>query len=139
MDVARKALILGRLMGYTGELRDVEVESLLPEWTRTLTRAAFLRRVGALDSEWRQRVAAAKNRGRVLRYMSGVTARRVQVGLREVPSGTPFATLHGTDNQFVFTTERYRTNPLVIKGPGAGPGVTAAGVLNDILHLAGAR
>jgi aspartokinase/homoserine dehydrogenase 1 len=139
MDVARKALILGRLMGYAGELRDVEVESLLPEWTRTLTRQAFLKRVGDLDAEWKERVDRARNGGRVLRYLSTVTSRRVQVGLREVPVGTPFATLHGTDNQLVFTTARYRTNPLVIKGPGAGPGVTAAGVLNDILHLAGAR
>lgn len=139
MDVARKALILGRLMGYRGELRDVEVESLLPEWTRALTRQAFLQRVGELDAGWNERVARARSAGRVLRYLSTVTARRVRVGLREVPQGTPFATLHGTDNQLVFTTARYRTNPLVIKGPGAGPGVTAAGVLNDILHLAGAR
>lgn len=139
MDVARKALILARLMGFAGELRDVEVESLLPEWTRTLTRATFLRRVPELDAEWQGRVVRARRAGRVLRYLSTVTSRRVHVGLREVPAGTTFATLHGTDNQLVFTTRRYRANPLVIKGPGAGPGVTAAGVLNDILHLAGAR
>ena len=139
MDVARKALILGRLMGFAGELRDVEVESLLPEWTRAIPRPAFLRRVRELDREWAERVERARQAGGVLRYLSTVTARRVHVGLREVPLGTPFATLHGTDNQLVFTTARYRTNPLVIKGPGAGPSVTAAGVLNDILHLAGAR
>lgn len=139
MDVARKALILGRLMGYSGELRDVDVESLLPEWTRALSRDAFLRRVRELDTGWHERVEGARSRSRVLRYLSIVTARRVHVGLREVDEGSPFATLRGTDNQLVFTTARYRSNPLVIKGPGAGPGVTAAGVLNDILHLAGAR
>jgi aspartokinase/homoserine dehydrogenase 1 len=36
----------------------------------------------------------------------------------------------------VFTTVRYREHPLVIRGPGAGPLVTAAGVLNDVLALA---
>jgi aspartokinase/homoserine dehydrogenase 1 len=36
----------------------------------------------------------------------------------------------------VFTTRRYREHPLVITGPGAGPAVTAAGVLNDLLQLA---
>jgi aspartokinase/homoserine dehydrogenase 1 len=46
------------------------------------------------------------------------------------------AALNGTDNQVAFTTMRYQTNPLVITGPGAGPPVTAAGVLNDILALA---
>jgi len=30
-DVARKALILGRLLGFAGELDDIEVESLVPE------------------------------------------------------------------------------------------------------------
>ncbi|HEV8363886.1 MAG TPA: bifunctional aspartate kinase/homoserine dehydrogenase I [Gemmatimonadaceae bacterium] len=139
MDVGRKALILGRLMGFSGELRDVDVESLLPEWTRALSRDAFLRRVSELDPDWQARVERAKSRGRVLRYLSTVTARRVHVGLREVEEGSAFATLRGTDNQLVFTTARYRSNPLVIKGPGAGPSVTAAGVLNDILHLAGAR
>ena len=49
---------------------------------------------------------------------------------------SPFAALNGTDNQVAFTTMRYQTNPLVITGPGAGPAVTAAGVLNDILTLA---
>jgi aspartokinase/homoserine dehydrogenase 1 len=44
--------------------------------------------------------------------------------------------LDGTDNQFTFTTTRYREQPLVIRGPGAGPAVTAAGVVNDILLLA---
>jgi len=43
--------------------------------------------------------------------------------------------LHGTDNQFTFTTSRYLTQPLVISGPGAGPEVTAAGVYNDLLRL----
>ena len=43
-----------------------------------------------------------------------------------------------SDNQLVFTTARYKANPLVITGPGAGAEVTAAGVLNDILRLAGA-
>ena len=38
----------------------------------------------------------------------------------------------------MFTTARYKANPLVISGPGAGAEVTAAGVLNDILRLAGA-
>ena len=58
------------------------------------------------------------------------------MGLRAVDRSSPFAGLRGTDNQVVFTTTRYRENPLVITGPGAGPAVTAAGVLNDVLRLA---
>ena len=53
-----------------------------------------------------------------------------------VPAGDALAMLTGTDNQFSITTRRYRTNPLVITGPGAGADVTAAGVVNDVLKLA---
>ena len=60
------------------------------------------------------------------------------MGVRAVPLASPFATIKGSDNQLVFTTARYKANPLVITGPGAGAEVTAAGVLNDILRLAGA-
>jgi aspartokinase/homoserine dehydrogenase 1 len=61
----------------------------------------------------------------------------VAVGVRTVPQSSPFARVRGSDNQLVFTTARYKANPLVITGPGAGAEVTAAGVLNDILRLAG--
>jgi aspartokinase/homoserine dehydrogenase 1 len=60
------------------------------------------------------------------------------VGVQAVPAASSLATIKGSDNQLVFTTERYNANPLVITGPGAGAEVTAAGVLNDIMRLAGA-
>jgi len=63
----------------------------------------------------------------------------VRVGVVAVSTESSLATLTGTDNQFTFTTKRYKANPLVITGPGAGAAVTAAGVLNDVLKLAGAR
>ena len=49
---------------------------------------------------------------------------------------SPTGSLQGTDNQFSFSTLRYRESPLVITGPGAGPAVTAGGILNDVLQLA---
>jgi bifunctional aspartokinase / homoserine dehydrogenase 1 len=74
----------------------------------------------------------------VLRYVASVTRRRIRVGLEEVASGQPFFGLSGTDNQVAFTTNRYRANPLVLQGPGAGLEVTAGGIFNDIATLAGA-
>lgn len=35
-----------------------------------------------------------------------------------------------------FTTARYSSPSLVIRGPGAGPAVTASGVFGDIIRLA---
>ncbi|HEY8852381.1 MAG TPA: hypothetical protein VIM36_09390, partial [Gemmatimonadaceae bacterium] len=136
MDVARKALILAQLLGYEGTLDKVEVESLVPEDLRSVTAGEFLSRVEELDSVWRARVTEAHASGRVLRYRATVTAESVRVGLVAVDVTSSFATLTGTDNQFAITTKRYRTNPIVITGPGAGVAVTAAGVLNDVLKLA---
>ena len=138
MDVARKALILGRLLGFAGELEDIAVESLVPDGGDRLSRDQFLRRLEEYDAPWEKRVAAAAARGGVLRYRAIVTPRRIRVGLVVVDASSPMASLNGTDNQFIFTTMRYKKNPLVITGPGAGPAVTAGGILNDVLKLAGA-
>jgi aspartokinase/homoserine dehydrogenase 1 len=138
LDVARKALILARLLGYPGELRRNAVESLVPKWARSLSLEQFLQRLEELDPVWRRRVEAAAAEGAVLRYVALVTPSRIAVGVRSVPTTSPFAAIKGSDNQLVFTTARYKSTPLVITGPGAGAEVTAAGVLNDILRLAGA-
>ncbi len=135
-DVARKALILGRLMGFPGELGDVRLEPLLSDSARRLTREKFLERLESYDRNWAEQTEGARRKGGVLRYVATISRRRIQVGLRIATASSPFAALNGTDNQVAFTTTRYRSNPLVISGPGAGPAVTAAGVLNDILALA---
>jgi aspartokinase/homoserine dehydrogenase 1 len=136
-DVARKALILGRLLGFRGELQDVGIEPLVPPDFVRLALPEFLERLAELDPWWAQRAEAARAKGRVLRYLATVTRRKVSVSLASVDASDSFAGLSGTDNQIAFTTRRYdRKNPLVIKGPGAGLAVTAAGVLNDVLKLA---
>lgn len=135
-DVARKALILGRLMGFRGEPAAVVTESLVPSAARDLPLKQYLAKLSSFDGEWSERVRAAQSTGQVLRYIATVTPRRLRVGLTAVDRNSPFASLRGTDNQIVFTTARYREHPLVVRGPGAGPLVTAAGVLNDILAVA---
>jgi aspartokinase/homoserine dehydrogenase 1 len=138
MDVARKALILGRLLGFKGELHDIAVESLVPKGAERLPAAEFVQRLTEWDQGWRERVDAARAKGAVLRYRAIVTPRSVRVGLVQVDAASPLGSLEGTDNRFIFTTTRYSKNPLVITGPGAGPAVTAGGIMNDILSLAGA-
>ncbi|HLN58474.1 MAG TPA: hypothetical protein VK416_07920, partial [Thermoanaerobaculia bacterium] len=73
---------------------------------------------------------------KTLRYVASVTRRKIRVGLAEVAPGSPFYGMKGTDNQVAFTTVRYRANPLVIQGPGAGLAVTAGGIFNDVAELA---
>ena len=135
LDVARKGIILARMLGYGGEMKDVSLESLVPERLRDVSPEEFLTQLPSCDAEWEDRIAAARDRGEVLRYRARATRGGVRVGLVSVASGSALASLDGTDNLFVFTTARYRDRPLVISGPGAGTEVTAAGVLGDVLRL----
>jgi aspartokinase/homoserine dehydrogenase 1 len=138
LDVARKALILARLIGYRGGLADVKVTSLVPPHLANVSLPEFLDRLSELDGEWAARVVGAEANGEVLRYRARITAQGITVGLVGVRASDPLASLTGTDNQFAITTRRYR-QPLVITGPGAGAPVTASGVFADILRLVAER
>jgi aspartokinase/homoserine dehydrogenase 1 len=133
-DAARKALILARLMGYRGGAP--APDDLVPRALKALPLQDFMRRLPEVDEAWAARVAREAAQGRVLRYVVSATPRAVSARLTAVPASTPIGALQGTRNLIAFTTRRYRTEPLVISGPGAGPEVTAAGILNDILILA---
>lgn len=137
-DVARKLIILAREMGLSLELDDVPVESLVPdELARIDGVDAFLEALPSCDEAMRQRVAKAKERGSVLRYVGVIdVGGKARVELREYPETHAFGRLSGSDNIIAFTTERYRDQPLIVQGPGAGPAVTAGGVFADLLRLA---
>ena len=139
VDVARKALLLARAIGFRGELSDVAVESLVPESFANGSKEDFLGKAHELDASWALRTNDTRRRGKVLRYRARVTPTSINVGLIAVRLTDPLGTLTGTDNQFTFTTKRYHAQPLVITGPGAGPAVTAAGVFNDLLRLERSR
>lgn len=75
---------------------------------------------------------------KVLRYVGVVDTvnKRGHVELRRYKRDHPFAQLSGSDNIIAFTTSRYKEQPLIVRGPGAGAEVTAGGVFCDILRLA---
>lgn len=140
MDVARKALILARTLGRKCELADIAVESLFPVELGDADAQKFISNLERVDGEVAARVARAREKRNVLRYVARVERDAIRVGLEEVPADSPIGRLRGTDNQVVLQTRRYQTNPLIVTGPGAGAEVTAAGVLNDIIAIAtGAR
>jgi aspartokinase/homoserine dehydrogenase 1 len=60
---------------------------------------------------------------------------KVEINLEMVDENHPFFTLSGSDNIISFTTERYKERPLVVKGPGAGAEVTAAGVFAELVNV----
>lgn len=137
VDVARKALIIAREMGSEMEMADIELESLIsPDLMELDDVETFMERLSEMDEPMRKRVAEAQEKGKVLRYVAEITPEKVNVGLREVDAHSPPGQLDGPDNILVYKTERYRQHPLVIRGPGAGGEVTAAGVFGDILKVA---
>jgi aspartokinase/homoserine dehydrogenase 1 len=136
-DVARKLIILAREMGLDLELADVELEGLVPESLRAASAEEFLARVPEADAAMLKRFEAARSRGKVLRYVGRLDAgsRRATVGLVELDRSHFLANTNLTDNVVSFTTSRYNRNPLVVRGPGAGPAVTAGGVFADLLRV----
>ncbi|CAM2067533.1 Bifunctional aspartate kinase/homoserine dehydrogenase I [Sulfidibacter corallicola] len=136
MDVARKLLILARECGHRLELDDLEVESLIPEELRGLDSAEdFMARLSEADAMFEGRRTEAAENGQVLRYIARFADGKGVVSLQAVGSDHPFYHTRGSDNLVSYTTRRYATTPMVIKGPGAGAVVTAGGVLADILQV----
>ncbi|MEY2807907.1 MAG: bifunctional aspartate kinase/homoserine dehydrogenase, partial [Planctomycetota bacterium] len=137
LDVARKLVILARECGWTTSLADVQVEGLVPAELAGIPLEEFLSRLEELDERMAARLSAAKSRGKLLRYAARLTREgEARVGVVEVPADHALAHGRSTDNLVQFTTGRYRANPLVVRGPGAGPEVTAAGVYADLLRIA---
>lgn len=138
LDVARKLVILARETGWRIDLDDVRLESLVPGALRDVPKQEFLARLGELDGAMAERLADARARRGVLRYVARLQAGgTAEVGLTVVTPDHALANIRPTDNVVQFTTRRYHDNPLVVRGPGAGPEVTAMGIFADLLRVAG--
>jgi aspartokinase/homoserine dehydrogenase 1 len=127
-DVARKALIIARTAGMRIEADALELTPMVPDLDQGLEPA-----VARFGPELAERVREEGRSNRVLRFTAEITPERVRVGLQAVPRDDPVGSLRGQDNILVYRTRRYKEFPLVIRGPGAGAEVTAAGVLGDVL------
>lgn len=140
-DVRRKLLILARTAGFALDAEQVEVASLVPKPLRALARSAVDAALPALDAPLREHYAQAYRRGERLRFIGrlerGADGRAVaRVGLESLPPTDPLAAGAGTDNRVAIWSDRYREQPLLIQGPGAGARVTAAALLDDVLRIA---
>lgn len=141
LDVARKVVILARELGLDIRVEDLALESLVPaELEDENDVDAFLEKLAAHDDAMERRRKDAEASGKVLRYVGVIepgnpTGEQAAVALRGYDKDHAFAGLSGSDNILAFTTARYCDQPLIIRGPGAGPEVTAAGIFSDLLRL----
>lgn len=138
MDVARKALIIARELGLEVNLANFALEGFLsdPRIVEAADLDEFWRQLPLADGPLAERVEGAMAANRRLRYVAEISSERLTVGLREVEVDHPVGQLFGPDNILIYTTRRYHQNPLIIRGPGAGAEVTAAGVLGDLIKVA---
>lgn len=134
-DVRRKLLILARSAGFELEAGDVEVATLVPSALSALQREAVDAALPMLDAALRARYATAWKNGERLHFIARLEEGRASVGLEALPIEHPLAGGTGTDNRVAIWSDRYRTQPLVIQGPGAGAGITAAALLDDALAI----
>lgn len=135
-DFMRKMMILARDAGYQIEEKDVELGAILPESCfKAPSIDDFYEELKKSDSYFNELKEKAENENKVLRYIGKLEDGKASVNLEFVDDSHPFYNLTGSDNIISFTTERYKFNPLVIKGPGAGAEVTAAGVFADLINV----
>ncbi|KII87701.1 hypothetical protein PLICRDRAFT_125042 [Plicaturopsis crispa FD-325 SS-3] len=143
-DVARKLTILSRvipsLRGHLPEgYKSVDTYSLVPEaLSDAATGDDFLARLPEYDVHFDTLRSEAARAGSVPRYVGvlDVANGKIKASIETYPTTHAFATsLGGADNIIMFHTERYGARPLIVQGAGAGAGVTAMGVLSDLLKL----
>ncbi len=136
MDFSRKMLILGREIGLPLEMSDVSIKDFLPEaCLKADSIPAFYEELEKHEPYFSSFKSEAENSGRKLRLIGVLEDGKINIEVQIVDADHPFFGLSGSDNIISFTTSRYKNTPLVVKGPGAGAEVTAAGVFADLVRV----
>lgn len=135
-DVGRKILILARETGIPLESEDIKLVGFLPDGAMEAETVADFFAVLEENVDYFSKLYQdAAKEGKVLRMIATLDGEEASVGIQAVGSDSPFYGLSGSDNMIVFTTDRYQERPLVVRGPGAGAEVTAAGVFAEIIKI----
>ncbi|WP_336838045.1 bifunctional aspartate kinase/homoserine dehydrogenase I [Sphingobacterium siyangense] len=136
IDFMRKMLILARDAGYAVEAEDVDLGAILPPaCLKADTVDSFYTELQQENEYFEAMKKKAANENKVIRYIGKLENGKVSIAIQFVDENHPFYALSGSDNIISFTTERYKERPLVVKGPGAGAEVTAAGVFADLVNV----
>lgn len=136
-DVARKLLILARELQLKKELKDIEVQDLVPQHLNGETSLEhFEGRRKDLNLKFRD-LKDKLSPDEVLRHVGelDLSAGTLQVKLVREKKRTSLGSLRNTDTSFEIYTRSSEDHPLVIQGGGAGSSATARGVISDIIKL----
>jgi homoserine dehydrogenase len=134
-DVRRKLLILARAAGIPLDADDVRMEAVSTAALDAATPALLDAALESLDAPMAARLAERPAGERLHLVARWSRTGGASVALECLPSADPLGAGAGTDNRVAIRCARYAAQPLVIQGPGAGAGITAAALLDDVLAI----
>lgn len=133
-DVMRKIMILARESGELIEMEQISNTSFMPVSCMEGSVESFYEEMVKHEAHFKQLYEEASANGNKLKFVAKYDDGKAAVGLQQIPPQSDFYHLYGKDNVVLFYTERYPTQPMVVKGAGAGADVTASGVFADIIR-----
>jgi len=133
-DVMRKIMILAREAGEKIEMNDIANNSFMPESCMKGTVDDFYAAMAKEEQHFKSLYEKANAKGTKLKFVASFDHGKASVGLQHIDPKHDLYHLYGKDNVVLFYTDRYKEQPLVVKGAGAGAEVTASGVFADIIR-----
>jgi aspartokinase/homoserine dehydrogenase 1 len=133
-DVMRKIMILVRESGEQIEMDDITNNTFMPTECMTGSVADFYKSMEKNEAHFKKIYDAATKEGSKLKFVAKYENGKASVGLQHITPQQDLYHLYGKDNVVLFFTDRYKDQPLVVKGAGAGAEVTASGVFADIIR-----
>ena len=86
------------------------------------------------EEHFKKLFEAAITAGCKLKFVASFDNGKASIGLQHIDPQHDLYHLYGKDNVVLFYTDRYKDQPMVVKGAGAGAEVTASGVFADIIR-----
>ncbi|RXK61506.1 bifunctional aspartate kinase/homoserine dehydrogenase I [Lacibacter luteus] len=136
VDVMRKILILSREAGVQMEMEEISCNGFLPDSCMQGSVADFYEAMKKEEAHFKAIYDKAHAENCKLKFVASFADGKAGVGLQHIPPQHDLYHLYGKDNVVLFYTDRYKEQPMVVKGAGAGAEVTASGVFADILRAA---
>ncbi len=133
-DVMRKIMILARESGVKMEMTDIANNSFMPASCMEGTVENFYNEMAKHEEHFAKLLKEAKDKGCILKFVASFDDGKASVGLQHIDPKHDLYHLYGKDNIVLFYTDRYKEQPMVVKGAGAGAEVTASGVFADIMR-----
>ena len=136
-DVMRKIMILAREAGEQVEMDEISNQSFMPASCMEGTVEQFYLEMEKHEAHFKSLYDKATAAGSKLKFVATYKNGKAAVGLQHIEPKHNLYHLYGKDNVVLFYTDRYKDQPLVVKGAGAGADVTASGVFADIIRASG--